>query len=269
MSNNARRGTLLNIPMIEERYGRAFLCSIGVHGIIILLILYGSYLLPRMVIQIGGPGGGSGGEAYTVGVADELGGGIGMTKPSLVPKPPALLEEITTPDKLKAIPLPQTLEPKKKKAESKKAKEAAKVNPKSNIIPTAPEPGAGGTGGVRGGSGGGIGGGSGVSIGSGSGGFGDSWYARTVENRISNNWIRPSKGVHVEIIYSFYIASDGSIHGIKKEKSSGNPDLDQMAEGAIKALLHDPLPPPPPEFGGRLIQFVAQFIYPPDKEPSR
>jgi TonB family protein len=263
MSSGAGRGTLLNIPMLEERYGRTFLGSIGIHSIVILLILYGSYLLPRTVIQIGGPGGGSGGEAYTVGVADELAGGIGMTKPSLVPKPPALLEETAVADKSKAIPLPQTLEPKRTKAESKATKEAAKLNPKSNVIPTAPEPGAGGTGGVRGGSGGGIGGGSGVSIGSGSGGFGDSWYARTVESRISNKWIRPPKGVHVEIIYSFYIASDGSILGIKQEKSSGNHDLDMMAEGAIRAV--NPLAPPPPEFRGRLIQFVAQFIYPSDQ----
>lgn len=263
MSIRAGRGTLLNIPMIEEKFGRTFLGSIGFHVIVILLILYGSYLLPRTVIQIGGPGGGSGGEAYTVGVADELGGGIGMTKPSLVPKPPALLEETATTDKSKAIPLPQTLEPKRKKAESKETKEAAKLNPKSNVIPTAPEPGAGGTGGVRGGSGGGIGGGSGISIGTGSGGFGDSWYARTVESKISSRWVRPSGGAHVEIIYSFYIAADGTILGIKKEKSSGNPDLDRMAERAI--LASNPLTPPPPEFRGRLIQFVAQFIYPSDQ----
>jgi TonB family protein len=261
-SSNSGRMSFRHLPSIDERFGRAFLASVGVHGIVFLLAIWGWRLFPSTAIQMGsGPGGGQGIDLSAVGVVDELSGGVGMIKPSIVPQPPALMDQALRAQKDKAIPIPQTIEPKKKLTEQE-AKQAAKVNPKAGLIPTAPEPGSGGAGGRSGGSGGGIGGGSGVSIGTGSGGFGDSWYARTVEARISSNWTRPPGGVRVEITYSFYIASDGTINGLKQERSSGNPELDLMAERAISAS--NPLAPPPPEFRGKLIQFVAQFVYPPN-----
>jgi TonB family protein len=64
------------------------------------------------------------------------------------------------------------------------------------------------------------------------------------------------------MIYSFYIAANGTIYGIKKEKSSGNQLMDQTAERAIRAS--DPLSPPPQEFRGRPIKFIAQFVHPPN-----
>jgi TonB family protein len=64
--------------------------------------------------------------------------------------------------------------------------------------------------------------------------------------------------------YSFFIAADGTVSGIRQEKSSGNPQMDLTAERAIRALQVDPLPPPPQEFRGRRIQFMAQFVYPPN-----
>jgi TonB family protein len=82
-----------------------------------------------------------------------------------------------------------------------------------------------------------------------------------VENRISSSWIRPPEGIRVEIVYSFYIAANGNIYNIKKEKSSGNEQIDMTALRAINAS--NPLTPPPLEFRGKVIQFVAQFIYPP------
>jgi TonB family protein len=263
MNKESSRGTLLGIPLIQERYGVSFLASVGIHAIVVLLILFGGYLLPSTVIQPGsGSGGGTGGDVSTVGVIDELSGGAGMIKPSLVPKPPALKEKPVPSDQSKAIPLPQTLEPKKKKTDAREAKNTKPV-PDSSIIPTVPEPGSGGIGGQSGGSGGGFGGGNGVSIGLGSGGFGDSWYARTVEDRIGRNWARPL-GMRVEMVYSFYIRPDGTVAGIKLEKSSGNMLIDSSAERAIQLLnsRSNPLPAPPPEFRGRPIQFIAQFIYP-------
>jgi TonB family protein len=264
MHNNDSRGTLLTIPGIRERYGSSFLASLGLHAAMVLLFLFGGYLLPSTVIRIGsGSGGGTGGDVpTTVGVVDELSGGAGMVKPSIVPKPPALQERNPPKDQSKAIPLPNTLEPKKKKTDAKENARNSKEIPKSNVVPTAPEPGSGGTGGQSGGSGGGFGGGSGVSIGPGSGGFGDSLYARAVEKRIGENWNRPPQGMRVEMIYSFYIAADGSVYGIKMEKSSGNSTIDMNAGQAIQRS--NPLSPPPPEFRGRPIQFVAQFIYPPN-----
>jgi TonB family protein len=261
MNRTGKQGTLLQIPLIEERYGRSLLTSIGIHGIVLLMILFGGQLLPRPTVQLGsGPGGGIGGDISTVGVVDELSGGAGMVKPSILPKPPALLAEAPS-NPSKAIPLPGTLDPKKKKPEPINPAKTAPVDPKSNIIPTIPEPGSGGIAGSSGGSGGGIGGGNGVSIGTGSGGFGNNWYAQAVENRISSSWIRPPEGIRVEIVYSFYIAANGNIYNIKKEKSSGNEQIDMTALRAINAS--NPLTPPPLEFRGKVIQFVAQFIYPP------
>jgi TonB family protein len=256
----ASRGTLLNIRLIEEKFGKSFFASIGIHVGMVVFLLGVPYLLPRpTAIRIGtGPGGGIGGEIYTVGVVDELSGGIGMTKPSLVPQPPALPEEVKSEPKPAAVPLPNTVEPKK----PRKTDEAGRKTPPlkdSNVIPTTPKPGAGGTGGMGGGSGGGRGGGIGISVGTGTGGLGDSLYAQAVERRISGNWVKPAVGrdMKYEILYSFYIAADGTIYDIKKEKSSGNDEIDMTAERAIR--FSNPLAPPPPEFQGRPVQFLAQF----------
>jgi membrane protein involved in colicin uptake len=248
--------------MIRERTAFSFCASLAAHGIAFLLVLWGGYFLPSAAVRIGGPGGGSGGEAYAVGVVDDLSGGAGMVKPSIEPKPPALLDERPVPDKATAVPIPQSVEPRKPKISERERREAEKLKEsKSNVIPTAAEAGSGGAGGAGGGGGGGRGGGIGVSIGAGSGGLGDSWYARAVEGRISSNWIQPPKGVTCEMVYSFFIAPDGTIFGIKKEKTSGNPELDLTAERAIRAS--NPLAPPPPEFRGRPVQFIAYFQYPP------
>jgi TonB family protein len=252
---------LFRTPSVQQKYGTAFLVSLAFHGVVALLILFGQYLLPATVIQLGsGPGGGIGGDISTVGVVDEFSGGAGMFKPSIVTRPPALKEKPSPKVEPKAIPLPQAIESKKKKPQNVKNTPPA---PDSNAIPTEPEPGSGGTGGRSPGAGGGFGGGIGLSIGSGTGGLGDNWYARTVENRISEKWVRPVEGVRVEIVYSFYILSNGTITNIKMEKSSGNPELDWQAGRAIQNS--NPLSPPPPEFRGRPLKFIAQFIYPPNQ----
>jgi hypothetical protein len=260
MNRDVGRNTLLEIPLIEERYGRFFFASIGFHGFLILLVLFGGYLLPSRNISIlgSGPGGGQDGDITTVGLTDKLpefSGGEGMTKPSLIPQPPVRLKEPPA-KKVLSIPLPGT-----------PRHPTAKVPPKrdidlqSNIIPTAPQPGNGGIAQSRSGSGGGSGGGIGVSIGPGSGGLGDSLYAQSVANRISQNWPKPAEGTHVEMIFSFYISGKGTLYDIKKEKSSGNAMMDSTADGALFASYNpDPLPPPPLEF--TRIRFVARFIYP-------
>jgi len=260
--SESRQGNLLGIPLIEEKYGRSVILSIALHILAAGILVYGGLLLPSATVVLGtGAGGGMGGDAYTVGVIDELSGGMGMVTPSLVPQPPALLKE--PPAKAdKAIPLPGTDAPKKPKPTAKELEKAAKISPSSNFIPTAPEPGSGGVAGRSGGSGGGMGGGIGISIGSGTGGFGDHWYAQRVEARISSRWLRPPEGVRVEMVYSFFIAANGTIYGIKKEKSSGNLLMDLTAERAIRAA--NPLSPPPQEFRGRAIQFIAQFVHPPN-----
>jgi hypothetical protein len=266
MNRDAGRNTLLEIPLIEERYGRYFFASMAFHGFLVLLILFGGYLLPTRILPIsgGGPGGGTGSDVTAVSVVDDLSdlsGGAGMFKPSLIPQPPALLKEAPV-EKTKAIPLPGTLEQKGKKPEPKVASKLD-INSKSNIIPTAPQPGSGGIAKSSSGSRGGFGGGIGISIGTGSGGAGDSWYTQRVEARISQNWERPIEGVRVEMIYSFYISSNGTLYDIKKEKSSGNEAMDLSADRALFASYNpDPLPSPPLEL--RRVKFVARFVHPPN-----
>ncbi len=262
-SGDADRAAAFHNPQAEEKYGWTFIGSAFIHMLAVLAFIFGGYLLPSTVVTVGtGPGGGGGGDSYTVGMVDELSGGVGMVKPSIAPKPPALVEKKPEVNLSKAIRLPDANESKKRMLTEKELKQAAKADPESNIIPTEPEAGSGGSGGRSAGSGGGFGGGSGVSIGLGSGGIGNTYYARTVENRISEKWSKPPGNLRVEITYSFYIAPNGTINGIKLEKSSGNSQLDWMAERAIRAASNPPLPPPPPEYRGRLIKFVAQFIYP-------
>ena len=95
MTSDIKRGTLLNITVKEEKYGRSLVLSIAFHFAIFLLLIYGSYLFPTTTITLGsGPGGGSGEDISTVGVADELSGGLGMYKPALVPKPAPIGTEI-------------------------------------------------------------------------------------------------------------------------------------------------------------------------------
>jgi len=287
---------MLEIPLIEERYGRAAMVSFAVHGATLLLLIFGARLFPQAAIRIGsGQGGGiSGADIATVGVVEQFSGGAGMVKPGIVPQPPALVPETASPKSPavdeSAIPIPEKIAPPKPKEEPKpkpktdpkpapktepkpadskpSAKQAAKpketAQPAGNAVPVEARPGSGGVAGSGAGSGGGIGGGSGISVGTGSGGFGDSWYAQAVERRISERWLRPPEGMHVDMTYSFYINANGDIYGVKQEKSSGNPQIDLTALRAINAA--NPLSKPPREFqSGRAIQFVARFVHPPDQ----
>jgi len=273
MSHASIRGTLLDLPHIQERYGRAFLVSIAIHMLMLAFFVAAPLFMPSLSpLRLGtGPGGGSGGESYVVGVADDLGGGEGLIKPATTPQPPALPPEKPAPKENKkaeaavAVPMPDTTKPKSSKQAPESGKAKAAPAATSPIIPVAGAKGAGGSGGAAGGSGGGVGGGLGVSIGSGSGGMFDSWYARAVETRIGQAWIKPVDAQQrIEIVYSFVVRSDGRIEDIKKEKSSGNEALDLTAYRAIWAS--NPLAPPPPELRGRPLEFVCQFVYPPDKQ---
>jgi TonB family protein len=191
----------------------------------------------------------------------------------MTPQPPALPVERATKIEAKkedatAVALPDTLVPKTKKkaAEDSTKSQKAISATASSQIPVAAAKGSGKNGSAPGGTGMGTGGGNGVSIGSGSGGWGDSWYARTVEARVGGNWTKPI-GIQqrIEIVYSFIVGDDGRINSITLEKSSGNDALDLTAERAIRAS--NPLSIPPPDLRGKLLKFVAQFVYPPDKSP--
>lgn len=228
----------------------------------------------------GGKGGGTPGESmYSVGLADDLGGGAGLYKPSPIAQAP-VLQDNAAKGKKTASKFPQppkqaetagTALPDLNAAKSKKklpdnfrmSKPAPKVP--DNRIPVPSGAGAGGEGARSGGSGGGSGGGQGVSIGSGSGGFAESWYARAVERRISENWLRSLIGPNLQgrfqVVIAFVIQPGGGIKDIVVEKSSNQPSVDMSAMRAVMAA--NPLPAVPPEYRGQNLRILAYFEYPP------
>jgi hypothetical protein len=258
LNRSVSRNTLLEIPLIEERYGRFFFISIAFHGLFILLILFGGYLLPSKMIQIGDGGHGEGekgGGIPTVGIgnlpSDLRAYGDGLIKPPLNPPPPAPTREHRV-EKANSIRIPG---PSQLKGKTKPVPEAATNIPKDRQL------GIGGNPGNNSGSGGGSGGGNGVFIGPGLGGIGDDWYSRQIGPRISQHWIHPADGKHIEMVYSFYISANGTLYEIKKEKSSGNESIDLTAEQALfRTYNPDPLPPPPVELRGRKLTVI--FSYP-------
>ncbi len=257
-------------------YKRAFGISLAAHVLLLLLLILGAELLPAAgVIQFGtGPGGGQGGEFMTVGLTEALGGGAGMYKPAIEPRPTAVPPPpAREPEEVKTPPVPdpdvflEKEKNRKKAPERKRASEKTtqeQTQPLPGQIPTTPEPGAGGVGGRSAGSGGGMGGGVGIQIGTGTGpGVIDSWYVRQVEQRIGANWLKTSLGElgqPVQSIVSFEVDTDGSIRTILLEKRSGITAVDLAAERAVRAS--NPLPPLPPELRGRRVRFAAHFDYP-------
>ncbi len=258
-------------------YKRAFGISLAAHTLLLLLLILGAELLPGAdILEFGtGPGGGQGGEYMTVGLTEALGGGAGMYKPAIEPRPTALPppparqeseETVKTPPEPDANVFLEKEKNRKKAERAKISEKATKEQPEPlpGQIPTPPEPGAGGIGGRSAGAGGGMGGGVGVQIGTGTGpGVIDSWYVRQVEQRIGANWLKTSLGElgqPVQSIVSFEVDTDGSIRSVTLEKRSGITAVDLAAERAVRAS--NPLPPLPPELRGRRVKFAAHFDYP-------
>lgn len=272
---------VLHIHSEEYSPGRTFLFSVGLHLVVFAVLLLNPVLrFNSAAIMIGsGPGGGRSGEqTIAIGLADG-GGGSGLYKPSPISQPPVLKDN--PPEKTKYPSKIPKLDPtpsftgveipdlkkttKKETGKFKASKPAPNVPP--NYIPVPSGPGAGGSGGSSSGSGGGSGGGNGVSIGAGSGGFGDSWYAKAVERRISENWLRslfgPSSTIKYQAIVSFLINANGNITDVRIEKSSGNSTVDLSATRAVTAS--NPLPPVPSEYRGQTLKIMAYFEYPPSQ----
>lgn len=251
-------------------YRGAVLVSILGHGVLFLFFLVGVELFPqRAPLIIGsGLGGGQGGDFVTVGLAAEPGGGAGMHKPSLVPRPaavPAPPQREPAEQVPKATQEEGVFERKAPRRPAKGSRAEGDSASRSGAIPRDPDPGSGGPGGKSSGSGGGFGGGQGVRIGAGTGeGTIDSWYARRVEQRIGRNWLQTSLGGlarSVRTVVSFEIRSGGRIENIQLERVSGVRSVDLAAQRAVMAS--DPLPPLPYQFRHRTVRFIAYFEYPP------
>ncbi len=271
--------------IIEAQSRKPFLLSAAVHLILLLFFTFGAFFFPKgEVLKLGlGPGGGQG-DFMSVGLAADIGGGAGMYKSPITPRPEAAPPQETSRKKAAVEPEPVSQQPVFERQTSKKIKTPAPAEKKRvpevprlhrneqaeaarpGQIPRKSDPGKGPSGG-GGGSGGGFGGGQGVSIGSGTGeGNVDSWYIRQVEQRVGQNWLQtslgdPSNMVQVQAVASFVVTSSGRITDIEIEKESGIRSVDLAVMRAIQAST--PLPPLPSEFRGKSIRFQAIFEFPP------
>jgi protein TonB len=303
MNRNDNRITMLQIPLIEEKYGRAAMISVAVHVLALLVLIFGVKLFPKTAIYLGsGPGGGASGiDIATVGVVDQFSGGAGMFKPSMVPQPPALVPtppapaekaSVIPPVDETVIPLPERVDPpkpkpqapkpeskpepkpeskpepkpKSKPAEKPAAKTAAK--PKESTQPpgnAVPVEARPGSGGTAGSSGG-----SGGGIGGGSG-----ISVGTGSGGAGDSWY--AQAVERRISERWQRPPEGICIDVTYSFNV-NPDGgiyninkekasgNSLIDGQAERAIRgaNPLSKPPREFQGRSVQFVVRFVHPPD-----
>ena len=264
----------------SDRLSRPFLFAALGHVVLFLGATFVTDLYPPVEIVSGGTGlgGGQGGNLVAVGLAADLGGGAGMYKPAVTPRVQAAPPPETK-SKKEVVPEPapdqtefqQKTARKRRPRQKKKPAVSSRTGSKDSKsdakaqVPRKADAGSGGAGGAPSGSGGGFGGGQGVRVGAGTGQEGlHSWYARQVEQRVGQNWLRSSLGTlgtPVETVVSFEVMRNGRIHRIQLERPSGVRAVDLAAQRAIRAS--SPLPALPPELRNRRVRFVTYFQYPP------
>ncbi len=264
----------------SDRLSRPFVFSAVAHMVLFLGATFVTDLFPPVEIVSGstGVGGGQGGNLVSVGLAADLGGGAGMYKPAVTPRvqaapPPQARrkQEVTPKPAPEQVEFQQKTSRKRRSRPKKKAPVSSRAGSKDSQsdaraqVPRKADAGSGGAGGAPSGSGGGFGSGQGVRVGSGTGQAGlHSWYARQVEQRVGQNWLRASLGAlarPVETVVSFEVLRNGRIHRVKLERPSGVRAVDLAAQRAIRAS--SPLPALPPELRNRRVRFVTYFQYPP------
>ena len=264
----------------SDRLSRPFVFSALGHAVLFLGATFLTDLFPPVEIVSGstGAGGGQGGNLVAVGLAADLGGGAGMYKPAVTPRvqaaPPPQTKskkEVTPEAAPDQTEFQQKVSRKRRPRKQKKAAVASRAGSKDSNsdaraqVPRKADAGSGGAGGAPSGAGGGFGGGQGVRVGAGTGQEGiHSWYARQVEQRVGQNWLRSSLGTlpkPVETVVSFEVMRNGRIHRIQLERPSGVRTVDLAAQRAIRAS--SPLPALPPELRNRRVRFVTYFQYPP------
>lgn len=84
------------------------------------------------------------------------------------------------------------------------------------------------------------------------------FYLIKIQNKISENWIRP-EGVMGRTIVVFDIMKDGKIKNAKLEKGSGNQAFDERALRAV--LYSDPFLPLPDKFKDEYLRVHFGFEY--------
>jgi len=88
------------------------------------------------------------------------------------------------------------------------------------------------------------------------------WYLKIVEKKVNENWVTHGidiTGKRADPVVSFRVARDGSVYGIKLERSSGSAALDQSAVEAVENA--SPFPPLPEDFKGDSLGVHFGFDY--------
>lgn len=88
------------------------------------------------------------------------------------------------------------------------------------------------------------------------------WYLKIMERKVTENWITHGidiTGKRADPVVRFRISRDGSVFGLRMERSSGSPALDQSAVEAVTAAA--PFPPLPEGFEGESLGVHFAFNY--------
>ncbi len=87
------------------------------------------------------------------------------------------------------------------------------------------------------------------------------WYLRLMTDKISRNWRNPYRGEEESVLCTIYfrILRDGTVTGLKLEKSSGISVFDRAALRAV--MSSSPLPQLPPDYAESHLTVHLDFEY--------
>ncbi len=87
------------------------------------------------------------------------------------------------------------------------------------------------------------------------------WYLRLMTDKISRNWRNPSRGEEESLLCTIYFRTlrDGTVTGLRLEKSSGISVFDRAALRAV--MSSSPLPQLPPDYAESHLTVHLDFEY--------
>lgn len=87
------------------------------------------------------------------------------------------------------------------------------------------------------------------------------WYLRLMTDKISRNWRNPYRGEEESVLCTIYfrILRDGTVTGLRLEKSSGISVFDRAALRAV--MSSSPLPQLPPDYAESHLTVHLDFEY--------
>jgi len=250
----------------HESWGRNLAWSAGLHvGITAAILLY-TVIAPTHHGEGWGAGGGGDAMGVTLVSTVPLPASQTQTQNVLANESKGLAQSQPKPEvkEPEAIPIPDKTTKKKPKPEpsaSKRKPEPQPVEEASNVVPFGQGGPVSGPYGTF--SAGGAKGGFGFTGGGGDFGTRFAWYARVVQQKVSENWLKyevdPRISESQRVYLVFDIGRDGRPTNVQVEQSSGVPSLDQSATRAIQRI--DTFGPLPSDYSGNKVSVEFWFDY--------